>query len=92
MMIACLYLDDMIVIPGGRLTGDVSRADLRECVFRASDGWTLTEVTPGRFEIRAPWLDGAVVVGGYGYSYTLAPDAPAVVTPIAIAAGKGKRH
>lgn len=90
MTIAWLRLDDIIVIPDGLRTGDISRADLSECVFRAVDGWTIVEVAPGRFELRADWMiDGPVTIGGYGYTYGLAPEAAA---PALAVAGKGRRH
>lgn len=71
-MIASIWFDDVVVIRGGQDYG-AHRGDLREQSFHAEDGWRIEERTKGEFQLWIAGMDRAVYVGGYGYSYILAP-------------------
>lgn len=90
MNIACLYLHDMVVIPGGLIMGDTVRGDLRECVFRAEDGWSITEVSPGRFELRAAWLSVPFVIVGAS-DYEIVPAIESAPSPVSLKLAAGQR-
>lgn len=93
MSIATLHLDDLVVIPGGKVLGSEHIVDLRSSSFLAADGWDIRETLPGVFSLNAEWLAAPVTVGGYGYSYTRASvEAVDTESPVALSQPKGKKR
>lgn len=75
MKIASLWLDDIVVVPGGRELGGDHRTDLRDASFHASEGWQIHETSsPGVFTVQREGMTDPVIIGGYGYSYVKAAD------------------
>lgn len=71
MKLAALYLDDIVVIPGGAEVGHgQARVDCRDTSFHSEAGWSIEMPSPGVFTLHRPGMAQPVYVGGYGYAYT----------------------
>jgi hypothetical protein len=76
MKLSLLAFDDVITVPGGRLSGERDRADVSEQTFTEADGWDLHEVSQGRFTLQSACMPEAMTIGGYGYRYLPMPSTP----------------
>lgn len=85
--LSALYLDDIVVIPAGKDMGaGQARTDLRDSSFHESEGWDIRETLPGVFSVLCDGMPSPVAIGGYGYSYVRAVEAPPPPEP------KGKKR
>lgn len=83
MRLAAVYFDDTVCIPGGKdVGGGMARQDLRDSCFHANDGWSINEIRDGVFVLHREGMAEAATVGGYGYTYTMAPPEPENITPV----------
>lgn len=82
MRLACLYLDDVVVVPGAKDNGaGLPRSDLRESSFHEAEGWDIYKVAPNEFTLWREGMPKTVHVEGYARTYTMS-ELPEGITPV----------
>ncbi len=94
MKLVALYLDDVVVVPKGKSTGEGEpRQDLRATSFHADDGWQIEELPGDRFRLQCKGMPDPVTVGGYGYTFIEErATVPSLPAPAPLEAGTGPRR